>query len=46
MDLSLITKQGLEFILQLCVEDDERAGTILAVSNKCAYICLYVEGCL
>jgi hypothetical protein len=25
---------GLEFILQLCVEDDERAGTILAVSNK------------
>ena len=28
---------GLDFILQLCVEDDERAGTILAVSNKCAY---------
>ncbi|KAG6810573.1 hypothetical protein H0H92_011299 [Tricholoma furcatifolium] len=25
---------GLEFILQLCVEDDERAGTIIAVSNK------------
>ncbi|KAJ3517535.1 hypothetical protein NMY22_g13946 [Coprinellus aureogranulatus] len=25
---------GLEFILQLCVEDSERAGTILAVSNK------------
>jgi len=25
---------GLEFILQLCVEDDERAGTVLAVSNK------------
>lgn len=25
---------GLDFILQLCVEDDERAGTILAVSNK------------
>ncbi|KAK7468350.1 MutS protein msh4 [Stygiomarasmius scandens] len=25
---------GLEFIQQLCVEDEERAGTILAVSNK------------
>ncbi|KAF9482407.1 hypothetical protein BDN70DRAFT_853443 [Pholiota conissans] len=25
---------GLEFILQLCVEDDERAGVVLAVSNK------------
>ncbi|KJA21853.1 hypothetical protein HYPSUDRAFT_87688 [Hypholoma sublateritium FD-334 SS-4] len=25
---------GLEFILQLCVEDNERAGTILAVSSK------------
>jgi len=25
---------GLEFIMQLCVEDEERAGTILAVSNK------------
>ncbi|KAF8885255.1 DNA mismatch repair protein MutS [Gymnopilus junonius] len=25
---------GLEFVLQLCVEDDERAGTILAVSSK------------
>ncbi|KAJ3537325.1 hypothetical protein NMY22_g5634 [Coprinellus aureogranulatus] len=25
---------GLEFVLQLCVEDSERAGTILAVSNK------------
>lgn len=25
---------GLEFIMQLCVEDDERAGTVLAVSNK------------
>lgn len=34
----LSTKSGLEFILQLCVEDDERAGTLLAVSNKCAYI--------
>lgn len=32
------TISGLEFILQLCVEDDERAGTVLAVSNKCAYI--------
>lgn len=28
---------GLEFILQLCVEDDERAGTVIAVSNKCIY---------
>ncbi|PFH48211.1 hypothetical protein AMATHDRAFT_150385 [Amanita thiersii Skay4041] len=25
---------GLEFIMQLCVDDDERAGTILAVSHK------------
>ncbi|KAF8972583.1 muts domain V-domain-containing protein [Flammula alnicola] len=25
---------GLEFVLQLCVEDDERAGTVLSVSNK------------
>ncbi|KAF9074002.1 muts domain V-domain-containing protein [Rhodocollybia butyracea] len=25
---------GLEFIQQLCVEDEERAGTILAVSDK------------
>ena len=25
---------GLEFVLQLCVDDDERAGTVLAVSNK------------
>ncbi|KAH6917711.1 DNA mismatch repair protein MutS [Coprinopsis sp. MPI-PUGE-AT-0042] len=25
---------GLEFILQLCVENDERAGTILAVGDK------------
>ncbi|GAW02763.1 like protein [Lentinula edodes] len=25
---------GLEFIQQLCVEDEERAGTILAVSSK------------
>ncbi|KAF5361637.1 hypothetical protein D9758_007277 [Tetrapyrgos nigripes] len=25
---------GLEFVQQLCVEDEERAGTILAVSNK------------
>lgn len=29
---------GLEFISQLCVEDDERAGTLLAVANKCAYV--------
>jgi DNA mismatch repair protein MSH4 len=33
-----ISISGLEFVLQLCVEDDERAGTILAVSNKYAYI--------
>ncbi|KAF7326661.1 MutS 4 [Mycena venus] len=25
---------GLEFVSQLCVEDDERAGTLLAVANK------------
>ncbi|KAJ7607391.1 muts domain V-domain-containing protein [Roridomyces roridus] len=25
---------GLEFISQLCVEDDERAGTLIAVANK------------
>lgn len=28
------TMTGLDFVLQLCVEDDERAGTVLAVSNK------------
>lgn len=26
---------GLEFIQQLCVEDDERTGTLLAVADKC-----------
>lgn len=25
---------GIEFINQLCVEDDERAATVLAASNK------------
>jgi len=25
---------GLEFTLKLCVDDDERAGTVLTVSNK------------
>ena len=25
---------GIEFINQLCVEDDERAATLLAASNK------------
>jgi len=29
-----VIRKGLEFVLQLCVEDDERAGTVLAVSNK------------
>ena len=28
---------GLEFVMQLCVEDDERPATILAASDKCAY---------
>jgi hypothetical protein len=37
MDISLKDIPGLEFILQLCVEDDERAGTVLSVSNKYAY---------
>jgi hypothetical protein len=39
MDINLNLKDipGLEFILQLCVEDDERAGTVLSVSNKHAY---------
>ncbi|KAL0576893.1 MutS protein msh4 [Marasmius crinis-equi] len=27
-------QSGLDFIQQLCVDDEERAGTILAVSNK------------
>lgn len=30
---------GLEFILSLCVEDDERAGTLLAVNNKYYALC-------
>ncbi|KIL62206.1 hypothetical protein M378DRAFT_187403 [Amanita muscaria Koide BX008] len=25
---------GLQFVMQLCVQDDERAGTVLALSNK------------
>lgn len=25
---------GLEFITQLCVEDDERAATLITASNK------------
>ena len=33
---------GLEFVLQLCVDDDERAGTVLAVSNKQAILAFYV----
>jgi hypothetical protein len=33
----LIFCQGLEFIAQLCVEDDERAGTLVAASNKFRY---------
>ncbi|KAI3621717.1 hypothetical protein WG66_016688 [Moniliophthora roreri] len=32
--LCLIHSTGLEFIQQLCVDDEERAGTILAVSTK------------
>jgi DNA mismatch repair protein MSH4 len=35
------TESGLEFVSQLCIEDDERAGTLLAVANKCAYIHLF-----
>ncbi|KAF8168409.1 hypothetical protein B0H34DRAFT_670581 [Crassisporium funariophilum] len=31
---------GLEFVLQLCIED-EREGTVLGVSNKCAYIPIF-----
>lgn len=37
LPISISLHSGLEFLLQLCVEDDDRAGTILAVSNKCAY---------
>ena len=32
--------KGLEFVSQLCVQDEERAATIVAVSRKHAYICL------
>ncbi|TFK71735.1 hypothetical protein BDN72DRAFT_764445 [Pluteus cervinus] len=30
---------GLEFIMRLCVEDNERAGTLLAVTNKYYALC-------
>ncbi|KAG5337156.1 hypothetical protein C0989_010489 [Termitomyces sp. Mn162] len=29
---------GKVMLVQLCVEDDERAGTVIAVSNKCVHI--------
>lgn len=29
---------GLEFVSQLCVQDEERTAMILAVSRKCAYM--------
>jgi DNA mismatch repair protein MSH4 len=35
---SYIESQGLEFVSQLCVQDEERTATILAVSRKCAYM--------
>lgn len=33
-----LVSQGLEFVSQLCVRDEERTATILAVSRKCAYM--------
>src|SRR5216683_3723344 len=33
-----LESQGLEFVSQLCVQDEERAATIVAVSRKCAYM--------
>ncbi|KAF8641530.1 hypothetical protein AX16_009908 [Volvariella volvacea WC 439] len=30
---------GLDFVLQLCVEDDEHAGTLIAVTNKYYALC-------
>ena len=32
---------GLQFVDQLCVKDEERVATILAVSNKCIYALFY-----
>jgi DNA mismatch repair protein MSH4 len=32
-----LESQGLEFVSQLCVQDEERTATILAVSRKYAY---------
>lgn len=29
--------KGLTFVSQLCVEDDERAATLVAASKKCIY---------
>lgn len=37
----IISWSGMEFVQQLCVQDEERAGLILAVVNKCAYIHTY-----
>lgn len=46
---------GLEFVNQLCVEDEERAATLVAVSNKYVYwlyalssiahsdVCVYID---
>ena len=36
--LLYLKSQGLEFVSQLCVRDEERTATILAVSRKCAYM--------
>ena len=36
--LPYLESQGLEFVSQLCVRDEERAATLLAVSRKCAYM--------
>jgi hypothetical protein len=35
---SCCESKGLEFVSQLCVQDEERAATIVAVSRKCAYM--------
>lgn len=36
-EILIIIGIGLTFVSQLCVEDDERAATLVAASKKCIY---------